>query len=222
MKKVASNINTATLLGQERKTVLDSLLFTIEKNERHVRFELMNNIDQKLNDNIPTLQLLDLTSHIEVAQRNSTYEEYYKGMSVYMTSLLENCSPIASNTIQRLFAYSLLNKNNKQTDSIEKLSRKYLCTDQSNIYVLHIIAYCYLFPRPDLFPSLNNVYCIVTSKATVNLKAIDFQSLALYYQRQLTSCRINKQALNHLYHDFKHTYYKLIDPKGITHERWEL
>ncbi len=95
MKKVASNINTATLLGQKRKTILDSLSFTIEKNERHVRFELMNNIDQKLNGNIPSLQLLDLKSHIGLAQTNSTYEEYYSGISVYMTSLLENCSPIA-------------------------------------------------------------------------------------------------------------------------------
>lgn len=207
------NCNTATKLGQEQKSILDTLDVTIKKTEESIRLDLMNRIDQNLNQTIPVLHLDSLTSHTNINHLHSNYEDYHDIISTYIDPLLEHCSPMVLGIIKKLFTSSLLIQLNKHTVSNKSFSRQYLFTDQVDIFLIDLIINNVVVPYPELFPSIRSIYCVVVSKSTVNLKDIDFPSLSFYYQRQLTSCKISKHALNYLYKDFKRTYY---------HERWEL
>lgn len=75
------------MIGQKQRAYLDALEQRVKNKERDVRFELMNNIDSKIHDNIPSLHMLSLTSYIGEGRKIYSYDDYHNAVSTYICLL---------------------------------------------------------------------------------------------------------------------------------------
>lgn len=206
---IFNNLTIDTELEQAGKAILESLLLAAEKTKELFTIELMNKVDNDITEKIPSYKLINLKSMIDISIKNASFQEILDKVQFNLQPVLENSSCLVAKIIPRLFAYSLYLLFNELEDSSKTISRRYVFTDQVQIYKLEFQICAYKIPCPSLLPSINNVFCIVASQSLVDVNRIDFPSLAYFYQRQLTAHGIDEKALYYLFQELKTTYYML-------------
>lgn len=209
MEHIFNNLTIDAKLEQAGKAILESLLLAAEKTKELFTIELMNKVDNDINEKIPSYKLINLKSMIDISIKNASFQEILDKVQFNLQPVLENSSCLVAKIIPRLFAYSLYLLFNELEDSSKTISRRYVFTDQVQIYKLEFQICAYKIPCPSLLPSINNVFCIVASQSLVDVNRIDFPSLAYFYQRQLTAHGIDEKALYYLFQELKTTYYML-------------
>lgn len=214
-ERIFNNLTINTELKQAGKAILESLLLAAEKTKELFTIELMNKVDNDINEKIPSYKLVNLKSMIDISIKNASFQEILDKVQFNLQPVLENSSCLVAKIIPRLFAYSLYLLFNELEDSSKTISRRYVFTDQIQIYKLEFKICAYKIPCPSLLPSINNVFCIVASQSLVDVNRIDFPSLAYFYQRQLTAHGIDEKALYYLFQELKTTYYMLKNPPTI-------
>lgn len=212
VENIVNNLTFNAELEQAGKAILESLLLAAQKTEELYKIELMNRIDNKVNEKIPVQKLVDLKGMVDISVKNVSFQEILKKVQLDLYPVLEDTSCLVSKIIPHLFSYSLYLLFNQLDDPSKAITRRYIFTDRTAIYMLEFNICAYKIPCPSLLPSINSVYCIVASQSMVDINRIDFPSLAYFYQRQLTAHGIDEKALNFLFQELKSTYYMLKSP----------
>lgn len=206
IQDILDNIGRTGTLNLAKRELLHSLSFVMEQSKQLFYTELIQMVDHGTTEKIPLQKKLLNSAHlIGVFPTNITLHDIVKDVCLYITPYLENVSPIASRCIIELFSKSLfsLSKNNI---SCSNLSRRYLCTDQAEIYRLDF-KICYYATKYFLLKDcIKGVFCIVGAKTAVDLRFIDLPSISYFYQRQLMTYGISEKQLLHLYQELKHVY----------------
>lgn len=208
----AEQLNETLLQNMEQLELFRPLLLTIKQTKNSFTKELIHKIDCNADEKLPVKNLIDLVDFIGIFPPKIDLVHMEQSVKDKMLPYIEDACKTVRFIIPRLLTYSLVKlllQNNSEESGI---TRRYLFTDQINIYKIEIKISYFRTKCTDSVKKFKTIYCIVGSKSTINTEQIDFPSLAQFYQRQLTAHGIDKETLSHLYIELKDVYYRIQNP----------
>lgn len=208
IESLLKQVNAQDDFKHDAKELLNFLEQTTKSTEERFKLELLQQIDNDTGEKLPSGKLVDITSVSGVFPVSAAYKKVEQSVSSLMQPHIEDAAKIVQLIIPKLLSRSLLlflNHNKKNTSTI---TRRYLYTDQIEIYKLDLKICYYKVQCNCLSDMVDTIYCIAGSKSTVDIDRIDFPSLADFYQRQLLAHGIDRNELFHLYNEMKDAYYR--------------